>query len=313
MAAIKPQKSIQLIFLVVPLTNLFDFAGASQVFHEAREQGMDLELKFCSFSSNLRTAADMPLGKLTAFSAIKPRKGDYVFIVSAHIDHMLALHFKPGHPLLQWLNTAYANGANICSFCNGAFILGQTGLLDGRKCTTHWKRTTDLKNRFPLAEVQDNVIFVEDDRIFTSAGATSGVDVALHILGKLKDDYFACKISRELVIYTRRSGSDAQQRVLLSYRNHMHAGIHRVQEWLQQNLHKKVNIPELAEIALMSERNFTRVFKKETQLTVNDYITLLRREKINELLKNPDMSRIQIARRCGLSSERHVNRILKLN
>ena len=90
----------------------------------------------------------------------------------------------------------------------------------------------------------------------------------------------------------------------------MHAGIHKVQDWLHGNLQQKLSIPELAEIAMMSERNFTRVFKKETNLTVNDYITLLRKEKIKELMKRPDLSRDQIAKQCGLQSTRHLSRLI---
>src|SRR5262249_35897584 len=133
---------------------------------------------------------------------------------------------------------------------------------------------------------------------------------ALHIVEQQKGQWFAHKVAREMVVYNRRAGNHKQLSELLSFRNHIHTGIHAVQDWLQENLHKKVSLKVLAEMANMSNRNFTRIFKKETTLTVNEYITLLRKEKISRLLANPDITRIEIAKKCGLKSERQISRIL---
>jgi transcriptional regulator GlxA family with amidase domain len=304
------QRTTRIIFLILPNANMFDFAGASQVFYEAIQYGLQAELSFCAYENNIRTSTSIPLGKVDSYKKQKVSKGDYVIIVSAEINFILSKKLYPGEGPLNWIREAYAKGATVCGICNGVFLLGLTGLLDGKKCTTHWKRTGDLRKKFPFALVQENILYIEDEGIITSAGATSGIDVALFMLSKLKDDHFTYKISREMVIYNRRSGTNAQQSVYLDYRNHVHSGIHKVQDWLQQNLHKKVGLADLAEQANMSERNFTRIFKKETQLTVNDYITILRKEKIKELLKNPDISRPQIAKLCGLKSERQISRII---
>lgn len=301
----------QIVFLIMPHANMFDFSGSAQVFHEAQESGFKAELKFCTFEDNLKSSTSMPLGKIDNYKKIKPKAGDYIFIGSADIHYVISKKLNPERGLLDWLVNAYNEGTTICAICNGAFLLGKTGLLDGKQCTTHFKRTAQLQEKFPLAKVQENILFIEDDRIITSAGATTGTDVALHVLNQLTDDYFTYKVSRELLIYNRRSGTHAQQNVVLNYRNHIHAGIHKVQDWLHNHLNKKLIMPELAEIAMMSERNFTRVFKRETNLTVNDYITLLRKEKINELMKLPDLSRDQIAKQCGLKSVRHLNRLIK--
>lgn len=303
-------QTTQIIFLILPNANMLDLSGVAQVFHEATEQGFNASLKFCSFEENIKTSTSMPLGKISSFNKIKPSKGDYIFIGSADIDYILSKHLNPKKELLDWITSSYQKGVNICALCNGAFLLGKTGLLDNKKCTTHWKRTAQLQKAYPLAQVLDNILFIEDNRIITSAGATSGIDVALYVLSKLTNDYFTYKISRELVIYSRRSGSSTQQSIFINYRNHVHAGIHKVQDWLHNHIDEKHLMSELAEIAMMSERNFTRVFKKETQLTVNDYITLIRKEKIKELMKRSDLSREQIARQCGLQSIRHLSRLM---
>ncbi|MBL7723628.1 MAG: DJ-1/PfpI family protein [Chitinophagaceae bacterium] len=308
--------STKITFLILPHTNLLDLAGASQVFFEAKEHGIDLEMEYCSFEEKLITSANLPLGRIKHYKTQKLKPGDYIFIVSADIKYVLSKELRPDKALLTWISSSYNSGVNVCSVCNGAFLLAQTGLLDGRNCTTHWKRTTTLKEKFPLANVVENVLFIEDNGIYTSAGASSGIDIALHIIGKLRGEYFSYKISRELVIYNRRSGSQEQQSIFLSFRNHMHTGVHKVQDWLQENLDKKASLPFLSDISFMSSRNLTRIFKKETGITINDYVTLLRKERIRDLQKNPDITRKQIARLCGLKSERQITRLLtdyKLN
>jgi transcriptional regulator GlxA family with amidase domain len=301
----------KILFLVVPHSNLLDIAGAAHVFFEAQEFGMPLDIEYCSFESKIYSTSRLPIGEIKNYREQTPRAGDYLFIASGDAKYMLSDALRPEPELLQWIVDAYKRGVSICSVCNGAFLLAKTGLLDYRNCTTHWKRTSQLQAKFPKAKVLENVLFVEDDRIYTSAGAASGIDMALHLLSKMKDDFFAYEIARELVIYNRRAGSHAQQSIYLSYRNHVHAGIHRVQDWLNKHLDLKTSLLELATIANMSDRNFTRIFKRETNITVNQYITLLRQERIRELLKNPDISRKQIAQHCGLKSEKQVSRLMK--
>lgn len=301
----------QILFLVVPNANLLDIAGAAHVFFEAQEYGLDLNIAYCSYEPSVHSTSNLPIGHLSKFQDFSLGKGDCLFIASGDIKHILPYSLKPEKALLDWIVAAHQNGATVCSVCNGAFLLAQTGLLNQRNCTTHWKRTRELRERHPSAKVLDNVLFVEDGGIYTSAGAASGIDIALHLVSKMRDDFFAYQIARELVIYKRRAGSHEQQSIYLSYRNHVHAGIHRVQDWLNKNLDKKTNLMDLAAIANMSDRNFTRIFKKETNITVNQYVTLLRKERIRELMKNPDLSRGQIAQQCGLKSEKQVSRLLK--
>jgi transcriptional regulator GlxA family with amidase domain len=301
----------KILFLVVPYANLLDIAGAAHVFFEAQEFGLPLDIEYCSFEEKIHSSSHLPIGPMVNYREQTLRSGDYLFIASGDAKYMLTDALRPEPELLQWIVQAHQCGATICAVCNGAFLLAQTGLLNYRNCTTHWKRTAQLQAKYPKAKVLENVLFVEDGCICTSAGAASGIDMALHLLSKMKDDFFAYEIARELVIYKRRAGSHAQQSIYLSYRNHVHAGIHRVQDWLIKHLDHKASLLDLAAIANMSDRNFTRVFKRETSITVNQYITLLRQERIRELLKNPDISRKQIAQHCGLKSEKQISRLMK--
>lgn len=300
-----------LIFLVLPKVHLLDLAGADQVFYEALDYGLDIKVSYCSYGAALHTSTNIGLRDMQHFSEVKVKAGDYVIIPGAETSFLGSPEMAQQQDLFDWIVDCHAKKAILCSICTGAFFLAMTGLLDGRKCTTHWRLTDRLRQMFPKINVIDNILFTEDDRIFTSAGVTSGIDLALHIIAKIKDDQLSYKIARELVVYNRRSGHDAQHSIHLKYRNHIHSGVHKIQDWLHEKIDKKMVLDDLAELACMSTRNMTRVFKKETGITINDYIYLLRKEKIKELLKNPNLSRRDIAQQCGLKSERQVSRILR--
>lgn len=301
----------KIIFLILPEIQLLDLAGADQVFYEAKCYGSEIEIDYCSFENSIKTSTLLPIGKVKDLHEITFNTDDYLIIPGAETPYLLSEEFRSKKEVFEWLKMAYSQKVILCSVCTGAFVLAIAGLLDGRKCTTHWKRTAQLQTLFPKTEVIENILFIEDNHILTSAGVTSGIDLALHIVSKLEDEFFAYKVARELVIYMRRQGNHAQQSIFLQYRNHIHSGVHKVQDWLQENIHQKSSLPDLADIACMSTRNFTRVFKKETGISVNDFTTLIRKEKIKALIKKPDITRNQIARQCGLKSERQIIRLLK--
>jgi transcriptional regulator GlxA family with amidase domain len=303
--------SKKIVFLILPHIHLLDLAGADQVFLEARDYGADIEISYCSFASEIKTSTAFPFGRLQHFSEVQLSAGDYLIVPGAEVDYMLSADFRSQKEVFGWLNALFQQKVVLCSICTGAFVLALAGLLNGKKCTTHWKRTKQLQATFPQLQVIENILYVEDGGILTSAGVTSGIDLALHIVGLLKDEMIAFKVARELVVYMRRQGHHAQQSIFLQHRNHIHGGVHRVQDWIQENIHQKVNLDDLGEIACMSPRNLTRVFRKETGVSINDYVTLVRKERITELLKNPDLTRQQIAQRVGLKSERQVSRIVK--
>ena len=301
----------QIVQLVIPHIHLLDLAGPDQVFYEAIGFGADLKITYCSFENELLTSTSLPFGKLRHFSEIHFQPNDYLLIPGADVTYLLSDTFRQQKELFKWLNLAHQKRVCICSICTGAFVLAQAGLLDGLTCTTHWKRTTQLQQLFPKTKVQENILFTEQNRILTSAGVAAGIDLALYIVGKLKDDLFAFKVARELVIYRRRQGNEAQESIFLQYRNHIHSGIHQVQDWLQEHIHQKNNLADLAEIACMSTRNLTRAFKKETGISINEFATLIRLEKIKQLRKNPAITRYEIAKACGLKSERQLARLMK--
>lgn len=298
------------VFLLLPEIHLMDLAGPDQAIHEAIDFGADFEIEYCNLVDGISTTSGLPLGKVKHFTEVKIKKGDFLIIPGSNASYLTSEEFRKHKDLLEWLTNLHHNGVNLCSICAGAFALAECGLFDNVQCTTHFKRTTQLQEMYPKAKVIENILFTDHNGIYTSAGIASGIDLTLHIIEKLKGSHLAHLVARELVVYNRRPGNSAQDSELLQFRNHIHSGIHKAQDWILDNIHIKTNLEVLADIANMSERNFTRMFKKETNVTVNDFITIIRKEKSRELLKNPDFSRIEIANRIGLQSERQLSRIL---
>lgn len=298
------------VFLLLPEIHLMDLAGPDQAIHEAIDFGADFEMEYCHLVPEITTTSGLPLGRVKHYSEVTINKGDFLIIPGSNASYLTSQEFRKHKDLLDWLTGLHRKGVNLCSICAGAFALAECGLFDNIPCTTHFKRTTQLQQLYPKAKVIENILFTDHNGIYTSAGIASGIDLTLHIIEKLKGSHFAHLVARELVVYNRRPGNSAQNSELLQFRNHIHSGIHKAQDWILDNIHIKTNLEILAEIANMSERNFTRMFKKETNVTVNDFITIIRREKSRELLKNPNLSRMEIANKIGLQSDRQLSRIL---
>lgn len=302
--------AIKFLFVMLPEMHLLDLAGPEQAIVESIDFGADFEIVHCGINEGINTYSGLNISVLKNYREIILNQGDFIFIPGSRVNYFLSDKFKKETEFFDWLNLQYSRKVNVCSICSGSFALAQAGLLDGKEATTHFKRTAQLAELFHLVKVRENILFTEQKGIYTSAGIASGIDLTLHIIEKLKGSYFAYKVARELVVYNRRNGEHAQKSILLEFRNHMHYGIHRAQDMVNESLDKGLAVADLADAANMSERNFTRIFKKETGITVGEYIRKIRVERINQLMKNPDISRLQIARKCGLKSERQLRRII---
>jgi transcriptional regulator GlxA family with amidase domain len=295
----------------MPQVNLLDLGAISQVFLGAQLAGLNCELAFCATENLIPSSVQLPLGNIQMYNKAKLYKGDYLIVISSFYQYILSNKFTPATQLLKWLSSNYNKGVIVCSLCNASLLLAKAGLLDNKKCTTNWLRTEALQLAAPKAKILENILFCEDNGIITSAGGTACFDLGLYIISKLGGGKMAYEISIRLVLYNIRKGSEQQISVFLKYRNHTHKAIHKVQDFLAAHINEVKTITDLAALANMSERNFTRVFKKETGKTVKEFVTELRIEKANQFLNIPDYSKIQIANECGLQSERHLRRLIK--
>ncbi|WP_422350427.1 GlxA family transcriptional regulator [Flagellimonas sp.] len=300
-------------FLIPPEVQLLDFAGPAHLFYEATLYGADIQNHFLSMSSSQEevTCAGVSLGKLQPYDAFELKPDDLLFIPGLE-GWIFA---EPGYAaknqeFILWLKNQYGNGAQICSVCTGAYIVAYAGLFNGKNCTTHWKYLEDFQNRFPQSKLLVDRLIVKDGNLYSSAGVSSGIDLALFILEELFGPVFATKIAKAVVIYLRRTDSDPQLSVFLQYRNHLDNRIHQVQDYLAQNLARKTNLESLAAHVHMSPRNLSRLFKKVTGITVGGYLEKLRVERAVQLLS--DGSKVSAASlACGLRSSNQLRALLK--
>jgi transcriptional regulator GlxA family with amidase domain len=195
------------------------------------------------------------------------------------------------------------------SVCSGAFALGEAGLLNGRRCTTHWSLTAELQSRFPAARVLDDILYTRDERITTSAGIASGIDLSLFLVELHYGPIVAARVARDLVVYLRRTGEHQQRHFFLQYRSHIHTSVHRIQEWLNEHPHQAASLDELSKMASMSPSTLTRTFKKATGLTPWQYQQRVRLELASGLMRDSRLTLETIAERCGYEDVRHFRRV----
>ena len=298
-------------FIIPPTVELLDLAGPVQVFTEAKFYGMEIEIEFYTFSKEPISTAGLGFGKVANFKTAKLKEGDLIFVPGMDMEYVNSIPFKAEREFFTWLKECSDIKITVCSICNGAFALGHAGLLKDTECTTHWRRVKELQMQFPTAKVVADILFVKSNNVYTSAGISAGIDLALAILEDLKGPLFTHKVARGLVVYHRRSGKHNQQSIYLDYRNHINPQVHEVQDYLIDNLSKENDIETLASLVGMSPRNLSRVFKEKTGSTVLEYLTLLRKEYANTMLNNPEYTIEYIASRCGFKTARQLQRILK--
>ena len=298
-------------FIIPPTVELLDLAGPVQVFTEAKFYGFEIDIEFYQFQDNPVSTSGLGFEKIKSYKEAKLKEGDFVFVPGMDHEYVNSISFKAERGFFTWLQECSDKKVTVCSICTGAFALGHAGLLKDTECTTHWRRIKDLQVQFPQAKVVADILFVKSNNVYTSAGISAGIDLALAILEDLKGPFFTHKVARGLVVYHRRSGTHKQQSIYLDYRNHINPQVHEVQDYLIDNLSKENNIESLASLVSMSPRNLSRVFKEKTGSTVLEYLTLLRKEYANTMLNNPEYTIEYIASKCGFKTARQLQRILK--
>lgn len=214
------------------------------------------------------------------------------------------------------LREAHACGARLVSICSGAFVLAATGLLDGKRATTHWAYAESLQQQYPAVRVQSDVLYIEEGRLFTSAGSAAGLDLCLHLV---RCDYgpdVANHVARRLVIPPHRDGGQAQFVERPVHKRGRDALSPLMDEMLRR-LDEPFSIPRLARMAAMSERTFIRRFKYATGSTPADWLTAARVDRARELLESSAESIDRIAALTGLGSaatlRHHFRRRLRVS
>jgi len=213
--------------------------------------------------------------------------------VPAHTDGQFP------EPVLAALQRAAARGAYVLSVCSGAFVLGAAGLLDDRECTTHWRHADELQERHPRARVRCNSLYVQDDRLLTSAGTAAGIDACLHLVRQEHGSTVATRLARRMVVPPHRDGGQAQYVEAPIPHDPEAPTLEPVLAWLMGHLDRPVTVDELAGRAGMAPRTFARRFRAETGTTPHDWLTNQRVLLARRLLEETRLGVDMVASRAG--------------
>ena len=301
----------KMAFIIPPSVEMLDLAGPVQVFTEAKFYGFEVALEFYSYQQETISTSGLAFGEVMNYKKAILKEGDFLFMPGMGFEYVNSAEFRGEREFFKWIKECADKKVFICSVCNGAFALGEAGLLKDTECTTHWRRIKELQSRFPDAKVITDILFKKSNNVYTSAGISAGIDLALAILEELKGALFTHKVARGLVVYHRRNHNHTQQSIYLDYRNHINPKIHEVQDYLIDHLSQENSVEDLASHVAMSPRNLSRVFKEKTGSTILEYLTLLRIEYAKTMLNNPEFTIEYIASKCGFKTARQLQRILK--
>lgn len=210
--------------------------------------------------------------------------------------------------LLAWLRRAAARSDRVTSVCSGAFVLAEAGLLDGRRATTHWSVCDAMAERYPTVEVDPDPIYVRDGDVWTSAGVTAGMDLALALVEEDLGRDVALAIARRLVLFLRRPGNQSQFSAQLSLQSADRDALRDVQHHIAEHLGDDLPVDALATIAAMSPRHFARCFRDETGTTPARFVEATRLEAARRRLEESDDSIDAIARACGFGTAETMRR-----
>ncbi|MEH2513374.1 transcriptional regulator GlxA family with amidase domain [Nitrobacteraceae bacterium AZCC 1564] len=209
--------------------------------------------------------------------------------------------------ITDWVRKRAARARRTASVCTGAFLLAAAGVLDGRRATSHWRYCDELARRFPNIRVEADPIFVKDGEVWTSAGVTAGIDLALALVEEDLGRTVALAVARHLVVFLKRPGGQSQFSAALSLQtaDDKFGALH---DWIGKHLADDISLPVLAERAGMSERSFSRHYAEATGITPARAVEQLRVEAARQLLSETRLPIKRISQRCGFGSEETMRR-----
>lgn len=291
----------RVIVLAVPPVEEFDLVGSIQVFSAAnRLAGKPVySVEVVTTGEDLKVQGE---GGLLSFVAKANYKSLRKNFDSLLLVCGLGTRNARDPALFAWLRSVAPNVRRLGAVCVGSFLLAEAGLLNGRKATSHWRFSQELSQRYPKVKVVSDPVWVKDRNIYTSAGISASIDLALAWVEEDCGNAVASKVAREFVLFLRRPGGQAQLSVSLAAQANEMKVIQELQVWMAENLRTELSVQLLAERAAMSLRNFERVFAREVGTSPARYVRNLRVEAARRMLEQSDKSLEQIAHASGFSS-----------
>lgn len=302
---------IPVFILVPPDTLLIDIAGPLEVLRYANgeQYRVRFEYRYISAKPQQQTSIGLVLDGLDPLPETLPEQAILVISGSLTVGIDEIARDAELKELKRWLARAVRPDTRLVTICSGALLAAAAGLMEGYQCTTHAECLDELRALAPTASVLENRLYVEDGNRFSSAGISTGIDLMLHLVSRFASPQAALAAARKMVIYLRRSGQDPQLSPWLSGRNHIHPAIHRAQDAIMADPARDWSLPGLADIAHLSERHLSRLFREHVGQSVVDYVNLMRVTLAQELLKQSRLDMESLALRSGFASSRHMRRV----
>ncbi|MDI5935375.1 GlxA family transcriptional regulator [Halomonas kalidii] len=300
-------RPIRVGVLMLPGQVPLDLVGPLQVLHGAQRHSEGISIRYFGPCASLDWLGTLSLSGIEPLP-VRVESWDLLLVPGQYrcgIDPA----FQP--VCVDWLRRQATAADTLMAVCSGALLLGEAGLLDGRRCTTHHTLLDRLRDVAPGAQVQGDCIFIEDGPVLTSAGISTGIDTMLHWVTRRLGHRLALGVAREMVLYLRRSGQEPQLAGWLEGRNHVDERMHRLQDALCERLRERWTLEDMAEVAVMSERHLRRRFVEVAGMSPLDYLARLRLQLARQLIEETPWSLTRIAEEVGLGGDRQLRRAWK--
>jgi transcriptional regulator GlxA family with amidase domain len=289
--------------LIFPNFQLLDATGPAAVFDVANQLkgGYDYKITMLSAQGGLIASSS---GVTVATAALK----DVPYIDTLMTVGGMGTRQAAADPLVtNYVQSQAPQCRRLASVCTGTFILAQAGVVNGLRVTTHWRQSALLAEMFPDVKVEANKIWVRDGKVWSSAGVTAGIDLALALVAEDCGEEIARQTAREIVVYYKRPGGQSQFSTIeeLGGRDNR---FKPVLAWIRENISQPIKVENLAEVAAMSPRNFSRQFQKSIGRTPAKAVEQIRVEEARNLVESTDLSVEKIAERCGFSDSEIMRR-----
>jgi len=300
------QISRSIVLLCFPPVDIFDVAAPLEIFRLTNllsQSGVPYNVMVVNAEDSrlVETDAGITLCANATVAQILAGKRkisypDTLIVVSG----LGAIDRYPG-AALKWIVDTADRFRRVCSVCLGAFPLAASGVLDGRRATTHWRMLDAFSRRYRAVETDDSSIWVKDGKFYSSAGLSTGLDLTLGLVEEDLGSDVATDIAREMVLFIRRSGGHSQKSVPLEHQGTPNRRLQALQPWLMANLEQNLNADRLAERLSVSRRTLIRLFRSELNTTPAKYLESLRLDAVARCLVTTDWSLYLIARKCGFA------------
>jgi transcriptional regulator GlxA family with amidase domain len=303
------RSSRRVAILAFPGVTLLDIAGPAQVFAELQQIELPAPgyvLSYVSASGGLVPTDVGMMIDTAAIAGIRPHQIDTLVIPGG--PGIWAL--RQDASLMKWIARTLPKARRVASVCLGAFALAWTGALDGKRAATHWRYCPRLQDGFPKVRVEPNAIFVQDGRVWSSAGVSAGIDLALAIIEEDFGHTIALDVARRLVVFLKRPGGQSQfSTVLAAQASDVEGRFSALHAWIIENIASDLRVETLAERAGMTPRTFARTYVNRTGMTPANGVEALRVETARLLLESQQIGGVvEVARRAGFGDDERMRR-----